>query len=215
MIINKKSFNKYLKSLVILVLAILVNSSCTDQKSNDPETKAYLTELIKERKEKDYNMQFDGASPFLRDTSVTFKPLKYFEPNPDFIFKSKLHKYETQDTVTIFGTKGESRPSVPVGYLEFNFDGDTHKINVYKSFSRTGEEYYSIWFTDNTTGKSTYGVGRYLDFELNEDPDFIYTLDFNKAYNPYCAYSLLFTCPIPRQEDYINLEIEAGEKNFH
>jgi len=215
MIINKKSFNKYLKSLVILVLAILVNSSCTDQKSNDPETKAYLTELIKERKEKDYNMQFDGASPFLRDTSVTFKPLKYFEPNPDFIFKSKLHKYETQDTVTISGTKAESRPSVPVGYLEFNFNEDTHKINVYKSFSRTGEEYYSIWFTDNTTGKSTYGVGRYLDFELNEDPDFIYTLDFNKAYNPYCAYSLLFTCPIPRQEDYINLEIEAGEKNFH
>ena len=215
MIINRKSFNKYLKSVVILLLTILVYSSCSEQKSNDAETKAYLAELVQERKEKDYNMQFDGASPFLRDTSVTFKPLKYFEPNPDFIFKSKLHKYETQDTVTIFGTKGESRAAILIGFLEFEYDGNKNKINVYKSFSRTGEEYYSIWFTDKTTGKTTYGVGRYLDFELNDDPDFVYTLDFNKAYNPYCAYSPLFTCPIPRQEDYIDIEIEAGEKNFH
>ncbi|MCL4278406.1 MAG: DUF1684 domain-containing protein, partial [Ignavibacteriaceae bacterium] len=81
--------------------------------------------------------------------------------------------------------------------------------------SRTGEPYYSIWFTDKTTGKETYGVGRYLDFELNENPDFIYTIDFNKAYNPYCAYSAMFTCPIPRKEDYIDMSIEAGEKNFH
>jgi hypothetical protein len=78
-----------------------------------------------------------------------------------------------------------------------------------------GEPYYSIWFTDKTTGKDTYGVGRYLDFELKDDPEFIYTIDFNRAYNPYCAYSSLFTCPIPRAEDYIDMEIEAGEKNFH
>lgn len=200
---------------VISFFAIFTLLSCTEDRLNDPEMKSYIDELIKERKEKDYSLQFDGASPFNRDTSITFKPLKYFEPNPDFIFNSKLHRYDVQDTIIILGTKGESRPSIPVGYLELDYKGDTFRLNVYKSFSRTGEEYYSIWFTDKTTGKTTYGVGRYLDFELNDNPDFIYTIDFNKAYNPYCAYSPMFTCPIPRKEDFIDLKIEAGEKNFH
>ena len=61
--------------------------------------KTYVDELIKERKEKDYSMQFDQSSPFIVDTSVTFEPLNYYEPNPDFIFKSKLFTYEVQDTV--------------------------------------------------------------------------------------------------------------------
>ena len=200
--------------LLALLISIILISACNDNRLNDPEMKKYSDELIKERKEKNYSMQFDQASPFIRDTSITFKPLSYYDSNPDFIFKSKLHLYEKQDTVSIFGTKGEERPTIVVGYLDLNYKNKIYKINVYKSFSKAGEEYYSIWFTDKTTGKETYGVGRYLDFELNEDPDFIYTIDFNKAYNPYCAYSHLYTCPIPRKEDYIDLEIEAGEKNF-
>ena len=63
--------------------------------------KNYVDELIKERKEKDYSMQFDQESPFMRDTSITFKPLNYFKPNPEFIFKSKLNLYAVQDTVAI------------------------------------------------------------------------------------------------------------------
>ncbi|MDH3268563.1 MAG: DUF1684 domain-containing protein [Ignavibacteria bacterium] len=199
----------------VLLIALLFTEACKEDRINDPEMKAYVESIIKERKEKDYSLQFDINSPFNRDTTITFKPLNYFEPNPDFIFKSKLFTYEVQDTVTILGTKGEKRPSILIGYLGLNYEGKVYKVNVYKSFSRTGDEYYSIWFTDKTTGKETYGVGRYLDFELNDDPDFIYKIDFNRAFNPYCSYSALFTCPIPREEDHIDIEIEAGEKNFH
>ncbi len=200
---------------MLLLSAMVLIVACNNNMSNDPEMKKYIEELNKERKEKDYSMQFDKASPFIVDTSITFKPLNYYEPNPDFIFKSKLFLNEIQDTITILGTKGEKRPSILIGYLGLNYKEKIYKLNVYKSFGRTGTEYYSIWFTDRTTGKETYGVGRYLEFELNDDPDFIYTIDFNRAYNPYCAYTALFTCPIPREEDYIDLEIEAGEKNFH
>lgn len=206
---------KIIVVIVLLFISGILVTSCNDSSSNDPEMKKYIDELIKERKEKDYSLQFDINSPFNRDTTVTFKPLNYYEPNPDFIFKSKLIINEVQDTITILGTKGEKRPSILIGYLGLNYHDIVYKVNVYKSFSRTGEEYYSIWFTDKTTGNTTYGVGRYLDFELNDNSDFVYTVDFNKAYNPYCAYSALFTCPIPREEDYIDLEIEAGEKNFH
>ena len=201
--------------IIILFLTILVTEACKENRTDDPEMKAYIDSLIKERKEKDYSLQFDINSPFNRDTTVIFNPLNYYEPNPDFVFKSKLFKYDVQDTVAILGTKGETRPAILLGFLELKKDDKVHRINVYQSFSRTGEPYYSIWFTDQTTGTETYGVGRYLDFELNDHPEFVYTIDFNRAYNPYCAYSALFTCPIPRVEDYIDMEIEAGEKNFH
>jgi uncharacterized protein len=201
--------------IIILFLTILVTEACKENRTDDPEMKAYIETLIKDRKEKNYNLQFDLNSPFNRDTTVTFKPLNYYEPNPDFVFKSKLIVYDLQDTVTILGTRGETRPAILLGYLELRKDKKVHKINVYKSFDRMGEPYYSVWFTDQTTGDETYGVGRYLDFELNDHPEFVYTIDFNKAYNPYCAYSSLFTCPIPRVEDYIDMAIEAGEKNFH
>jgi len=201
--------------IVILFLSLLLTEACKENRTDDPDMKAYIETLTKERKEKNYNLQFDLNSPFNRDTTITFNPLNYYEPNPDFIFKSKLIVYDIQDTVAILGTRGETRPAILLGYLELKKDSKVHRINVYKSFGRTGEPYYSIWFTDRTTGKETYGVGRYLDFELNDHPEFVYTIDFNKAYNPYCAYSALFTCPIPRVEDYIDMEIGAGEKNFH
>lgn len=201
--------------LVVFVLISFLFGACKDKRTDDPEMKKYIDELIKERKEKDYSFQFDINSPFNRDTTITFKPLNYYEPNPDFIFKSKLIQFDLQDTVSILGTRGETRPAILLGYLELKKDSKVYKINVYKSFSRTGEPYYSIWFTDRTTGDETYGVGRYLDFELNENIDFVYTIDFNRAYNPYCAYSAMFTCPIPRPDDYIDMDIEAGEKNFH
>ncbi|MFI5237916.1 MAG: DUF1684 domain-containing protein [Ignavibacteriales bacterium] len=202
-------------SALLLLSAIVLIVGCNNNKSNDPEMKKYIEELNKERIEKDYSMQFDKASPFIVDTLINFEPLSYYEPNPDFIFKSKLFLNEVQDTITILGTKGEKRPSILIGYLGLNYKEKIYKLNVYKSFGRTGTEYYSIWFTDRTTGNETYGVGRYLEFELNDSSDFIYTIDFNRAYNPYCAYTALFTCPIPRKEDYIDIEIEAGEKNFH
>ena len=71
-------------------------------------------------------MQFDINSPFNRDTTITFKPLNYYEPNPDFVFKSKLFKYDVQDTVAILGTKGETRPAVLLGFLELKKDNKVH-----------------------------------------------------------------------------------------
>lgn len=199
----------------LLIPYLLIFISCSENKIESPEMKEYVQSILKVRAEKDSTFLHDPLSPFHRDTSVSFKPLKYYEPNPEFVFKSKLFLYDKQDTVTVLGTRGEIRSVIKLGYVELKKDGKIHKVNIYRAFSRTGEVYHSIWFTDKTTGKETYGVGRYLDFELNPDPDFVYTIDFNKAYNPYCAYTPLFTCPIPREEDYIDMAIEAGEKNFH
>ena len=177
--------------------------------------KDYVENLYNERSRKDSSFKFEPHSPFNRDTTIEFENLKYYEPNSDFIFKSKIIYKDQPDSVVIMGTRGEARTALVLGYLELNHENKTYQVNVYRGFAKTGEAYHSIWFTDRTTGKETYGVGRYLDIEFNDDKDFVYEIDFNRAYNPYCAYSAMYTCPIPREEDFIDISIEAGEKYFH
>ena len=207
--------------LFFLAVGLLFISSGCDQKSNNNGgnnlalEEDYISSLLLERSLKDSSMQYDPHSPFNRDPNATFSSLHYYDPTSEFIFKSKLYEYETVDTVNVFGTRGEVRRVLREGFVKFNYHGNEYSVNVYKAFGRDGQPYYSIWFTDKTTGGETYGVGRYLDFEKEDDPEHIYTIDFNKAYNPYCAYSAQFTCPIPREEDHIAMEIKAGEKHFH
>jgi len=195
----------------LIVSSILI--SCG--KTYSPEEKVYIASVEKSRQEKDDWMKFDPSSPFNQDSTAHFAPLKYYDVNPDFKFQSKLYEYEKKDTIIILGTKGEEREVEKFGYFLWSYGGKEHRINVYHAVSKHGVEYYSIWFTDKTTGKETYGVGRYLDFELNPDKNFFYTIDFNEAYSPYCSYSSKYSCAIPSKEDYIDVAVEAGEKSFH
>jgi len=131
------------------------------------------------------------------------------------VFKSKLTPYEIKDTITIYGTKGEPRKVVRYGFVQIAYQNKLYRMNVYNGTSKRGEAYSSIWFTDKTTGDESYGVGRYIDFELNADPEFIYIIDFNLAYSPYCSYSPKYSCAIPTKEDYLDIAVKAGEKKFH
>ena len=206
--------NKFLYIIVIQII-ILLFVACNSKETNIDVDDDYINSILTHRNEKDSTMRVDLHSPFNRDTTVEFSPLKYYEPDPAFLFKSILFRYDPPDTVEVLGTKGETRQVIKEGFVKLDFEETEYRVNIYKGFSRSGEAYYSIWFTDNTTGEETYGVGRYIDFEMNEDPDFVYDIDFNYAYNPYCAYSAKFSCPIPRKEDFLDFYIEAGEKNFH
>lgn len=205
---------------VILFLILIVTLISCNKKKVDPE---YFETIEKYRHEKDLSFKNDPDSPFNRDKTVKFTGLKYFEVNPEFVFKSKLYKYAIPETVIVLGTKGEERKQIKYGYFQFKYKGKTYKINVYKypeSSIKEGKEflkdYLIVWFRDLTTGEETYEVGRYLDVETESpDPDYLYTLDFNKAYNPYCAYTPIYSCAIPREEDFINLRIKAGEKKYH
>ena len=208
---QEKSFY-ILNHALALILAFLV-VSCG--KSYTPEQEAYIKKIEDFRAKKDDEMKNDPSSPFIFKGKVEFHNLNYFDIDPDFVFKSKLSEYDQKDTITIFGTKGEPRKAVRFGFVQINFKGKDYKISVYEGTTKTGQTYHSIWFTDLTTNNESYGVGRYLDFELVSDPNYLYEVDFNLAYNPYCAYSPNYSCAIPTKEDFIPVEIKAGEKKFH
>ncbi len=209
-----KKFKDHSKIFIIILIPfIFLFESCG--RNYTPEQKKYIGEIEKFRKEKDDYMKNNPDSPFNQDKNAVFHPLKYFDVNPDFVFKSKLFRNSVPDTITIFGTKGEARKAIRFGYVQFNYKNKNYKLNVYKGTTKDGTDYYTIWFTDKTTGEETYGVGRYLDFDLNADTAYVYTVDFNLAYNPYCSYSAKYSCAIPSKDDHLDIAVEAGEKNFH
>lgn len=170
--------------------------------------------VLRHRKEKDAFFRDNAQSPFNKPTEVAFAPLKYFPPDAAWVLRSKLHPYPKPEPVTIFDTKGRKREGAIFGYLTLVKEGRSHTLRVYRMGDGAGRTWYSIWFTDRTTGVTTYEIGRYLDFEKSADPEHVYTVDFNFAYNPYCAYSPAFACAIPRKEDHLDLAITAGEKKW-
>ncbi len=214
--------------MIILALCI---ASCKRNKEriylSTTDSVATITDNLSHRSEMEEFMRSSPDSPFKRDTTKGFHGLKWFPINPYFRGRSTLHRYENPETVNVYGTKGEERKNLRYGFFEFDVPGEqgtpkTIRLNVYKFTPHDKRRYelyknnLSVWFTDQTTGKETYDVGRYVEIgDENPDPDFVYTIDLNKAYNPYCAYNDSFSCAVPRKEDYLDFPLRVGEMKYH
>jgi uncharacterized protein len=218
--------------LMACVLALfLFPSSCARKPELPLLSAADSLEIVREnlahRAEVDSFFRTDPGSPFRRDTSTEYHGIRWFPIDPRLCVSSELHRYADAETVVVKGTKGEDRRELRYGYFEFVLP-DTNgtprevRLNVYKFTPYDGQRYLlyrdnlSVWFTDRTTSKETYGVGRYIDVGTElPDPHHRYLVDFNKAYNPYCAYSSMYSCAVPRKEDHLDLAIRAGELSYH
>ena len=118
----------------------------------------------------------------------------------------------TGDHVKLATSTGKLRDMTVAGQLVFDVDGQEHRLMGYWSHSHEQGETLFIPFQDGTSGKETYGAGRYLDLAPAED-DGIFDLDFNFAYNPSCAYSPVYDCPYPPAGNRLSIPVDAGEKN--
>jgi len=186
-----------------------------------------VEENLRHRAEVDTFFRSDPNSPFTRDTSISYGGINWFPVNPLYRGRSVLHRYDNPETVIVLGTKGEERPQLQYGYFEFSVpdeDGELRslKMNVYKFTPYDTKRYalykdhLSLWFTDRTTGHEAYEVGRYIELGVEHpEPAYVYTIDLNMAYNPYCAYSDLYSCAIPRKEDHLEIALRVGEMKYH
>lgn len=147
------------------------------------------------------------------DEAAHFQGLAYFEIDTSYILKAhfKLDKGKWFEMPTTTARKPIYRR---YGFVEFELNGIQHQLTVYQNKAlrkKSGlEDYLFIPFNDLTNGKESYGGGRYLDFRIPKTSSV--ALDFNLAYNPYCAYADRYSCPIPPAENKLLIEIRAGEK---
>ncbi|OGS49903.1 MAG: hypothetical protein A3K65_02625 [Euryarchaeota archaeon RBG_16_68_12] len=174
----------------------------------------YIKNLEFERREKDHFFKEHPQSPIPWALRDAFTGLAYFPPNPTYRLTTKLIRYPKPEPITMVTSKGVPREMLKWGYFEFTIDGQIRRLQAYKSIPKPGEHEESLFvpFRDGTSGKESYGAARYLDLPIVRGEK--YVLDFNLAYDPYCAYSDDYVCPFPPRENWLDLRIEAGEKDF-
>lgn len=119
----------------------------------------------------------------------------------------------------LMSTSGNTKQQYRVyGIIRFNIHDTAVALHIYQSRSLMSSEKYKehlfIPFTDLTSGRETYGGGRYIDLTISDISNNTYVIDFNKAYNPYCAYTTGYNCPIPPKENDLAVAIKAGEMNY-
>jgi uncharacterized protein (DUF1684 family) len=178
-------------------------------RQEDEET--WARALTRLRAEKDYFFRTSNDSP-ISHTEAGFGGLRYFEPDPAFRFEARLHRYSNPEGVMVATSKGSRQLFNRVGYFELNISGEPVRIHAYQSAERDDPSLF-IPFRDATSGKESYGAARYLDLPVEHNDE--YSVDFNFAYNPYCAYSEDYVCPLPPPENWLKVPIRAGEKKYH
>ncbi|GAB3423018.1 DUF1684 domain-containing protein [Haloparvum alkalitolerans] len=173
----------------------------------------YADELVANRAEKDDFFAEHPQSPIPPEHRDDFSGLNYFDPDETYRVAAVATVHDDPEPVEMETTAG-----APVRYLRvvtftFELDGETYELAGYRQESDDGEGLF-VPFRDKTTGQETYRHGRYMELEPEgelSDGDPV-TLDFNLAYNPFCAYSETFSCPLPPEENWLETEIRAGER---
>jgi len=165
-----------------------------------------MESLLEFRKRKDEFLKTGTESPIPVEERTSFAGLKYFPDDPKLRFLVPLARVPEEE-LEFETSSGEKKIFKRIGKLGFSVEGQAVQITLYQAASGS----FFLPFRDATSGKETYGAGRYLEVE---EKDGKFELDFNYAYNPYCAYSSGYSCPLPPVENWLKVPIAAGEKNY-
>ena len=166
-----------------------------------------MNELATFRAQKDQFFAAHPQSPLTPEQQQTFQGLSYFAEDPAYRLEVPVEEFPEQTEVALPTSTGDVGTYVRYGRLTFTVDGTDVRLTLYAN-------HYGFFlpFADALAGTETYGAGRYLDPEPLGDGRIL--LDFNRAYNPYCAYNEQWSCPITPRENRLAVPIRAGEKLF-
>jgi uncharacterized protein len=172
---------------------------------------SYAEELQSERRAKDQFFRTGEQSPVPAALRSQFQGLEYFPANTGLRYQARLNRYPQPQSIRIGTNTGEIRSGLRYGYFEFEVEGKPCRLQAYRMDDDAAgtPPYLFIPFRDLTSATETYGAGRYL--EMRENTTGVYDLDFNRAFNPYCAYNSTYSCPVPPEENRLSVAIRAGE----
>ena len=167
-----------------------------------------MTELETFRTEKDQFFRTDPQSPLTSEQKRDFHGLNYFPENPVLRLELKAEQLPAKERIEMQTSTGDVQVYYRHSRFRFSVDGQEAELTIYE-----GEYGFFLPFVDSLAGKETYPAGRYLEPESLAGGRFL--IDFNMAYNPYCAYNEHWSCPLTPFENRLKVPIRAGEKIFH
>lgn len=146
------------------------------------------------------------------------KQLNYFPPNKRWRVRAKVEQSSEVQVLELPTSAGKIKQYSTYAYLQFQIDDIDFRLPVYQYVGMGQDpvlkDHLFLPFTDLTNGETTYGGGRYIDLYTSDIQDGSIVIDFNKAYNPYCAYADGWNCPIPPKANDMEIAVEAGEKEY-
>jgi uncharacterized protein len=156
------------------------------------------------------------TSPLTKEDLKTFRSLDFYPVDMQYCVTAKLKRTPNEKPFSMATTKGKNVQYVKYGELSFTLGGKQHKMDIFQSPDLMKFEQYKDYlflpFTDDTNGEGSYAGGRYLDLKIPTGDTM--QIDFNRAYNPYCAYNHNYSCPIPPPENSLHTTIKAGVKEY-
>ncbi len=174
--------------ILVFMLLALALSGCSETRIPGKVSSEAPDPILRERSVKDAAFKSDEGSPILPRDRPGFRGLAYYPIDPSLKFSVKLHRYPIPQQIRLGTNTGEIRSGLRYGYFEFRVGSQDCRLQVYRleDSPARGASLF-VPFRESTSGQETYGAGRYID--LKENTSGIYDLDFNRAYNPSCAYN--------------------------
>lgn len=197
---------RFIYFVVLSAVFIFINAC------SNTDDLAYTQRIMQQRAAITYKFLNPATTPLSQAKLANFKGLPYYEVNKNYLVETTFNPSGNQTIFAMPHTLNRAYEYVEAGTLSFTLNGKNLQL---MSYIRKGEMADSVQlfipFTDLTGGKTTYGGGRYLDVNATLSNKKIW-VDFNLAYNPYCAYNVNFSCPIPPKQNHLPMAIEAGEQ---
>lgn len=201
------------RNIILIIVIIAIVAGMYYSLTGSETSAGYMARIEQLRSEKDNNLKADDDSPF--GDSIAFTGLKYFPIDARYRIDARLTEINPKKPVVLPTSDGREKSYLEYAYAEFELDGVKNKLLILEIMDM-GPYRGTLFlaFADKTSAAETYGAGRYLDVKKVPGAKSI-TLDFNEAYNPYCAYNDNYSCPFPPKENMLDVEIKAGEKTYH
>jgi len=201
------------KNILILAALVVALVSLFYSFQGSQDQTAYIGEVQKERDDKNEFMRTSAESPLAGKTE-NFKGLNYYPADVKYKVTAKLTPIQNKKPVILRTSDDKEQRYLEYAYADFELGGKNNRLLLLEIIDMgpfRGKLFLA--FGDQTSAKETYGAGRYLDIVKVPGSNTI-TLDFNKAYNPYCAYTEKYSCPFPPAENLLEVAVEAGEKIY-
>ncbi len=217
----------FVKLKYVFISLLLIGWACKNDKRYLSNTEVHgftitdSTDIVQEIKAFQAEMNSDyknpESSPLTDKDRKDFVALDFFEIDTTYRVVAKFEETPFENSFRMKTTTDRAPEYKKYGIVTFQLKGKEYSLNVYQSqelkLKAEYEDYLFIPFLDETNGDATYGGGRYIDAAIPEGDKMV--IDFNKAYNPYCAYNKKYSCPIVPEENRLKVAIEAGVKKFH
>ncbi|MBB4804058.1 uncharacterized protein (DUF1684 family) [Flavobacterium nitrogenifigens] len=199
-----------MKTIYALVLLFVFNFGFSQKKFSK-------NDVIKFQKKLNTEFADSKTSPLMAKDLKTFKGLEFYPISETFFVNATLVKAKGGKVIEMKESGKYTSKYTKYGTLNFKINGKAFKLAVYQNLELIVQEKYKNYlflpFSDLTTGKQSYIGGRYIDLQIPKGNTI--AIDFNQAYNPYCAYNYEYSCPLVPLENDLKIEIRAGVKDFH